>query len=593
MMGRTAAIAATPLRDVTFCVLDVETTGSSPATDALTELGAVLVRGGECLGTFQSLIHPGRAIPPRIIGLTGITDGMVTNAPRPEGVLASFTEFRRDAVIVGHNVRFDLGFLGAALDAVGLPALPGPAIDTCVLARRLVGADVPDCRLGTLAAHLRLDHRPNHRALDDALATVDLLHALLERATAYGVHGLDDLVELHRITGHRYSAKLRLTEDLPRSPGVYEFRDRSGRPLYVGMATNLRQRVRSYFGRDERRHVHGLLRDAHHIHHTEFDHPLIAAVAEHRLIRAFEPPYNKIGKRPAASRFVQLTSDAFPRLTVSARRTSQPFSLGPVPPATAARMVEAIEAALPVRRCRERLSLRGSPVLDRAPCPPAVLGVATCPCSGAVTLADYTEIVRSVERLLERPHLVVVPLVERMHRLARDRRFEEAALTRDRLRAFAGAVHGQRLVAALVEAGHADIELDRRVLIEVDHGRVSNAGTTPGISKLAASGTDDDPGEPLLIARWLLRHPQRWRLVHSTGSWTLEQTDAQLASITAPSWSMRNTFEVPSAGNAATTLSTRSDGQNAAIVGPEPDNHPHHAPAPSASSIAACDGRAA
>ncbi|HEX7096268.1 MAG TPA: exonuclease domain-containing protein, partial [Acidimicrobiales bacterium] len=182
----------TPLCDVTFCVVDLETTGGSADTCGITEIGAVKVRGGECLGTFQTLVNPGCAIPPAITILTGITQAMVVRAPRIESVLPTFLEFLGNAVVVGHNVRFDLSFLAAALQRDERPRLTNPVVDTCALARRLLGDEVPNCRLSTLASRLRLDHQPSHRALDDALATTDLLHVLLERAAGFGVTGLDD-----------------------------------------------------------------------------------------------------------------------------------------------------------------------------------------------------------------------------------------------------------------------------------------------------------------------------------------------------------------------------------------------------------------
>ena len=185
-----------PLVDTTFVVVDLETTGGSPGTDTITEVGAVKVRGGNCLGTFQTLVNPGRAIPPTITVLTGITESMVTRAPRIESVLPSLLEFMGDAVIVGHNVRFDVGFLQAALERDGRPPLTAPTVDTVALARRLLRDEVPNCKLGTLADRLRLSHRPSHRALDDALATADLLHVLLERAGSLGVTGFDDLSSL-------------------------------------------------------------------------------------------------------------------------------------------------------------------------------------------------------------------------------------------------------------------------------------------------------------------------------------------------------------------------------------------------------------
>ncbi|MFT6393434.1 MAG: DNA polymerase-3 subunit epsilon, partial [Ilumatobacter sp.] len=233
----------TPLSEVTFCVLDLETTGGNRNDDMITEIGAVKVRGGECIGTFQTLVNPGRAIPPKISVLTGLTDVLVGPAPRIETVLPSLLSFLGDSVLVAHNAGFDVGFVRAALERAGRPAWNGTIIDTVRLARRLVRDEVPNCKLSTLASRLRLDHQPSHRALDDALATVDLLHLLIERAAGLGVLGLDDLVALGKIGGHPMAPKLKLTAGLPRSPGVYMFRGPGDSLLYVGKATNLRQRV--------------------------------------------------------------------------------------------------------------------------------------------------------------------------------------------------------------------------------------------------------------------------------------------------------------------------------------------------------------
>src|SRR3954453_11168764 len=110
-MQRTFDDLGTPLIDVTFCVIDLETTGGSAEDCSITEVGAVKLRAGECLGTFQTLVNPGKAIPPTITVLTGITQAMVLPAPRIDSVLPALLEFVGDAVIVGHNVSFDLRFL--------------------------------------------------------------------------------------------------------------------------------------------------------------------------------------------------------------------------------------------------------------------------------------------------------------------------------------------------------------------------------------------------------------------------------------------------------------------------------------------------
>src|SRR5664279_3363886 len=104
----------TALREVTFVVVDLETTGGSPQSSAITEIGAVKTRGGEVLGEFQTLVDPGGPIPPFIVALTGITDAMLIAAPRIEQVLPAFLEFLGDAVLVAHNAPFDVGFLKAA-----------------------------------------------------------------------------------------------------------------------------------------------------------------------------------------------------------------------------------------------------------------------------------------------------------------------------------------------------------------------------------------------------------------------------------------------------------------------------------------------
>ena len=107
----------TPLSEVTFVVLDVETTGGSPATCSLTEVAAARYRGGELLGTFQTFVRPDERIPPFITALTGISDAMVADAPRTGEMIPSFLEFLGGSVVVGHNVRFDLSFLNHALES--------------------------------------------------------------------------------------------------------------------------------------------------------------------------------------------------------------------------------------------------------------------------------------------------------------------------------------------------------------------------------------------------------------------------------------------------------------------------------------------
>jgi DNA polymerase-3 subunit epsilon len=246
----------THLSQVTFCVVDLETTGGAE-TDAITEFGAVKVRGGEILGRFQTLVNPKGQIPPLIAVLTGITNTMVADAPPLRQVLPAFLAFAENTVIVAHNAPFDTGFLRRGCEALGYPYPKWPVLDTAALARAILLRDeVPNCRLATLATHFRSVTTPNHRALTDAEATVDVLHALIERVGNLGVQTIEDLREFTRRVSPQRRAKRTWAKDLPEQPGVYLFvaeRDDSREVLYVGTSRNIRRRVRTYFTAAEKR----------------------------------------------------------------------------------------------------------------------------------------------------------------------------------------------------------------------------------------------------------------------------------------------------------------------------------------------------
>lgn len=180
------------LVDTTFAVLDLETSGGSPKSGAgITEIGVVKVRGGVVLGSFQSFVDPGHELPYFITELTGITDSMLVSAPFIDEVLPTLFEFLgspEETVLVAHNSPFDLSFLKAASVVHEFVWPNYQTIDTARLARAVLDRDeVINCKLGTLAQFFGATTSPNHRALDDALATVDVLHGIIERFAGHGV----------------------------------------------------------------------------------------------------------------------------------------------------------------------------------------------------------------------------------------------------------------------------------------------------------------------------------------------------------------------------------------------------------------------
>ena len=509
----------TPLHEVTFCVLDFETTGGRRSSDRITEIGAIKYQGGKELGTFQTLIDPGRAVPPEIMILTGITSAMVSRAPKIEHVLPTLLEFLGGGVIVGHNVGFDLGFLNAALERSGREPWKGQRIDTLAISRRLIRNDVPNHKLSTLARCLRLNNQPSHRALDDAKATADLLHHLLEQASSLGVLGLDDLQQLPKMERHPQARKLRLTEDLPRSHGVYRIINKRGEVLYVGKASNIRARVRSYFSTANRRRAEQPLRETETLEHTVCVGPLHAEILELRLIQDLQPRFNRRSKNWSKYAYVKLTlAERFPRLSVvSEPKGDGGFYLGPISSRRIARdVVDAIEAVLPLRRCNKRVPRRAA----TGPCVAAQIGAGVCPCSGEVSEVSYSQIVdRALLALTSQPENLLNPLRDKMRTLAHQQRFEEAADLRRQAFALSNSLRRQNQVDALRSSGRVIFESPDTDLVTLENGRLvesasRNIGNEDGQNSLPAITGKREIAELLCVANWLENQSHKLRLVY-------------------------------------------------------------------------------
>jgi DNA polymerase III subunit epsilon len=198
--GRWALVAAASgaplLEECGFAVVDVETTGMRAATsDRVTEIAVVLVQGARRELLFDSLVNPGRPIPPIVSAMTGITDAMVRAAPRFEEVADRVMAALAGRVFVAHNARFDWGFVAAELHRARDLRLDGPRLCTVRLARRLVPA-ADSCALDALSHLFALENQARHRAAGDALVTAALLERLLLLARDGGARTLLDLESL-------------------------------------------------------------------------------------------------------------------------------------------------------------------------------------------------------------------------------------------------------------------------------------------------------------------------------------------------------------------------------------------------------------
>ncbi|MBD2758644.1 DEDD exonuclease domain-containing protein [Yimella sp. cx-573] len=482
----------TPLSEVTFVVLDLETTGGAASGAGITEIGAVKVRGGQVIGEFQTLVRPGEPIPAFVSVLTGISNAMVSSSPRIGAVLPPLLDFLEGCVLVAHNAPYDVGFLKAACRDTHAQWPRPTVIDTAHLARQLVTKDeAPNRKLGSLARLFGASTTPDHRALHDAQATVDVLHALLERVGNLGVHTLEELQTYSKTVTPQQRRKRVLADGLPAAPGVYAFKDFRGEVLYVGTSVDIKRRVRSYFTESEkRRRMRDMVQLAEQVTPIVCQTALEAQVRELRLIAEHKPRFNRRSRYPERAVWLKLTDEPFPRLSVvNTVRTDSSIYAGPFASKSAAEQaMTALHDVIPLRQCTKRLSTKSS---SSSACVLYDLGRCGAPCIGEQSVDDYALVADEAARFLtEDARPVVERLTDRMHSLSRDDRYEDAAEVRDRLMSFVrGAARSQR-IAPLASASEVVAARPGAAggweIVCVRYGRF--AGTT-----LAPRGADPMP----------------------------------------------------------------------------------------------------
>ncbi len=527
-----------PLSEVTFCVVDLETTGGSPLKGAqITEFGAVKVRGGAVLGEFQTLVNPGVPIPGFISVLTGITDQMVQGAPTIDAVLPTFLEFAAGTVLVAHNAPFDLGFLKHFARDLDIPWPDLDVVDTATLARKTFTRDeFPNVKLATLAAKLS-GVSPDHRALTDARATVDVLHVIFERLGRMGVSTFEDLATFNSKVSAQQRKKKYLADNIPSAPGVYLFRDAQDEVLYIGTSKNLRTRVRSYFTSAETRSkMSRMISLATRVESIVCATPTEAAVRELRLITQHRPVFNQRSKNAHKLNWLKLTNEPWPRLSIVKQVTDDDaVYVGPFGSHRAAESArDALHDSSKIRQCVKRLAVTPK---DN-PCILAEIDRCLSPCDGSVSHELYGMEISHLRKVLTLdPTLLIEHQQQRMSDFALMERFEDAALIRDQTHSLLRAIsRTQRLRAITSET---EIIAAERITSGwnvhiMRYGRLAAAGMLPDgidtstwLGQLQSLAETVNPGfgpnpaalveESEILARWL--EGDDVRLIRGSWAW--------------------------------------------------------------------------
>ncbi len=508
------------LDDVEFVVIDTETTGLRPGSDRVIEVACVRVRNGEAIDSFQTLINPIRRIPPFIAQFTGITQEMVNDAPTAKEVMPEVMRFIGDAIVVGHNVGFDIGFLSYEAQLVGR-AFPPDGLDTIPLARRFCPG-LKRFKLDMVASHLNIPTVNRHRALGDASVTAAVFLRILALARQQDISTLGhlrrrlqlpvawsgDITQLSfpekgetlRADGKLASSSLPTMRptgsiflnpawkrDFSTQPGVYLMKDENDQVIYVGKAKCLKNRLASYYSHPlgYTRKMDGLLQSVKEIKTIEMGSELEALLRESEMIKALQPVYNVQLRNYELYPFIKIdVQHPFPRVYSSKEvaadgaRYFGPFRSRRVVDLT----IELVQKVFPVRTC-----IRSLPPQAKASDPCLRLHLDRCPgpCRGGVDSAEYHKVIEQVcaflggerEDLLER-------LRRQMHEAAHNLNFERAAWFRDAIRSADEVLIGQRLITGAVEANNLFIvypsaaERHNEIFL-IRHGRLVQQRSVP------------------------------------------------------------------------------------------------------------------
>ena len=583
------------LSEVVYTVVDLETTGSTPGFAKITEIGAVRVEGGEQTATFSSFVDPRVPIPRVITHLTGIDDAMVAGAPPIAQVLPRFVEFAAGTILVAHNARFDLGFLDYELGLLTRQSFARPVIDTLRLARKLCPQQ--RCSLAALAERFDTAVKPEHRALQDAQATAELLVLFLSWLEEQGASTLEEVARVCEPGARRNYHKIALTESLPTRPGVYVMRDKTGHALYIGKAENLRRRARDHFLQRQAHGARQALELLESFEAIETGSEFGALLLEQRLIAQHRPLYNQHGTRVPTYHYVKLTAEKYPRLYATPNlRDDGGVYAGPFRKASVARrFIDCLTSSYPLRTCArlpaEQPAGRGGR-RGAHPCPRADTHACLAPCRRALN-GEYEHAVAHVRRVLAGDGAdLEARLAARQARLVEMLAFEQAQRVQDQREMAGRALRSIRRLAA-ASREHAVLVYPARsqgrarlwgvrgggVAVEREV-RVDAFGETEALAVLTALAATAPPTPPLpgdrldeilLVHGWLQRHRAAVNVLDLTAA-VLRRSGGQVAarrSRRSPqSWSTGCAAPSPEAGGE----SAAPAGAGATVVDRDPES---------------------
>ncbi len=325
--------------DCSFIVTDVETTGSDPVYDRITEIACCVVHGGEIIAEYSSLINPHKQIPPFVVNMTGITQEMVRRAPEASKVTAESKHLfdMKNAIFVAHNVRFDYSFVQNTFERENYD-FELPQLCTLKLARKMLPKDIKK-NVGALAKYYEVNIINRHRAFGDAEATAYILMELLDKAyNEYNIRTISELLEFQnkqisspKISVEKFSSLLPYLESSPEGSGVYYLHNADGDIIYIGMARSIKDKLYSYFASDAvySKKISTMLGNVSEIKWTETNSELSAIILEANQIKKYNPIYNQSLKKFRSFPFIKINFEKEPYIEKTYSISNEGMYFGP------------------------------------------------------------------------------------------------------------------------------------------------------------------------------------------------------------------------------------------------------------------------
>ncbi|MFM7216604.1 MAG: exonuclease domain-containing protein, partial [Bacteroidota bacterium] len=293
-------------KEMKYAIVDIETTGGNAFTDRMTEIAIYIHDGEKIVDEFSSLINPERPIPPYVARLTGISDEMVSVAPKFYEVAKEIVRVTEGCIFVAHNVQFDYQFVRYEFKSLGYD-YNRDHLCTVRLSRKLLPGH-PSYSLGRLCEGLGIHLENRHRAGGDALATVRLFELLL--ASDKDEWMLRTLRNDHVHLRFPPEFDQRIIDRLPERHGVYYFHNEDGSVIYVGKSNNIRKRVLSHFANKQGRKAIELRNAIRDITFEVTGNELIALLLESDEIKRLQPLFNRAQRRTLFNYGVLLDKEA-------------------------------------------------------------------------------------------------------------------------------------------------------------------------------------------------------------------------------------------------------------------------------------------